>query len=153
TTSRLGPDEEVRALLGQNRPEAALPLLEKLHKERPDDLEIARELVDAKVKTGQVAPLIQSLKAELARKASATNDYMLGLAQFAQSATVKGAAREAFERAIALAPKNAELHYRLGVALLESEEEKEALGPLETTARLEPHRTRVRLPLAKARLR
>jgi tetratricopeptide (TPR) repeat protein len=56
----------------------------------------------------------------------------------------------AFERAIALVPNEAEFHYRLGIAHLESEQYAAALGPLRRAAELAPQRAAVRLPLAKA---
>jgi tetratricopeptide (TPR) repeat protein len=149
----LTPEEQARVFLDEKRPEDALPILERLHQERPDDLEVARGLVDAHVRTGRTTPLIDRLEAEVARRPTAVSYYMLGLAQFACTARAEGPTQEAFLKAIAIAPRVAELQYRLGIALLESEQEKEALHWLEQAAQLEPGRTRTHLPLAKARLR
>src|SRR5205807_2284980 len=53
-------------------------------------------------------------------------------------------------RAVQLAPQQAELHYRLGLALLESERYAEALVPLRRAVQLAPERRGLQLPLAKA---
>ncbi len=75
---------------------------------------------------------------------------MRGLAHFAQSADADGPAIAELERAIAIAPREAELHYRLGVVLLEAEKYPAAVAPLQQAVQLAPDRAGYNLPLAKA---
>ncbi len=139
----------------------ALPLLEQLHREDPSDLETARSLVEAHVRTHRADGLIARLEGSSKSSASgassdaegrppAVTAYMLGLARFAGPSEAERAVDD-FRRAVSLAPEVPELHYRLGLALLESERFGESLGPLERAHQLAPDRRDVLLPLAKAR--
>ncbi|MHB8876476.1 MAG: tetratricopeptide repeat protein, partial [Myxococcaceae bacterium] len=128
----LSPAERAKHYLSKNQPAQAIPLLEELHRKESTDLGVARALCEAQVKAGRTEAFIARLSAAIEAPGgdSAVNHYMLGLAYFARSADAGGPAVAELERAIALDPKESELHYRLGVALLESERFEAALPPL-----------------------
>jgi tetratricopeptide (TPR) repeat protein len=146
----LTPREQARVYMEQNQPAKALALLEELHAKSPDDLDVARTLTEAQVKSGRTDAWIAELQRRNTQTERAVNHYMLGLAYFSRASDAGAPAVAAFERAIALSPNEAEFHYRLGIALLESEQYTAALGPLRRAAELAPDRAAVRLPLAKA---
>lgn len=146
----LGPADQARLYLAQNQPARALPLLEELHAQSPDDLAVARALTEAQVKAGRTDAWVAELQRRNAQAERAVNHYMLGLALFSRASDAGTPAVAAFERAIALSPNEPEFHYRLGIAHLESEQYTAALGPLRRAAELAPTRAAVRLPLAKA---
>jgi len=146
----LGPRDQARVYLEQNQPSRALPLLEELHAQSPDDLDVARTFTEAQVKAGRSEAWIAELQRRNAQAERAVNHYMLGLAYFSRASDAGAPAVAAFERAIALLPNEPEFHYRLGIAHLESERYAAALGPLRRAAELAPQRAAVRLPLAKA---
>jgi tetratricopeptide (TPR) repeat protein len=146
----LSPREQARVYLEEKQPARALPLLEELHAQSPDDLDIARALTEAQVRSGHTDAWIAELQRRNAQAEQPVNHYMLGLAYFSRASDAGGPAVAAFERAIALAPNEAEFHYRLGLAQLESEQYAAALGPLRRAAELAPDRAAIRLPLAKA---
>lgn len=148
----LTQSERAHLYLTRNEPAKAIPLLEELRAAAPADLQVARALCEAHVKAGRAEPFIARLVAAIAAPGgdTAANHFMLGLAYYARSADAGGPAVAELERAIALAPNEAELHLRLGVALLESERFDRALAPLKRALELAPHRTAIALPLAKA---
>jgi tetratricopeptide (TPR) repeat protein len=141
---------QARALLARNQPEQALPLLEAEAVRAPEDLELARVLTEAQVRAGRTDAWIAELERRNARAERAVNHYMLGLAHFSRASGAEAPAVAAFERALALKPQEAEFHYRLGLARLESEQYAAALEPLRRAAELAPERPGIRLPLAKA---
>ncbi len=146
------PREQAQAYLAQNQPEKAISLLEALHAESPRDLSIARALVEAHVKAGRTRALLERLTGPdgNALRDDAVTHYMRGLALFARAADAGEPAIAELARAVELEPQEAELHYRLGVALLESERYERALASLERAAQLAPERSGYALPLAKA---
>ncbi|GHH03347.1 tetratricopeptide repeat protein [Comamonas sp. JC664] len=144
------PRSQARAYLDAHQPSKALGLLTDLHRQAPDDLDVARLLTEAHVKAGQTDAWITELQNRIAAGERAVDQYMLGLALFSRARDAGAPTVAAFERATALAPDTAEFHYRLGLALLESEQYPEALGPLKQATALAPDRTAWRLPLAKA---
>ncbi|XXF81576.1 tetratricopeptide repeat protein [Myxococcaceae bacterium GXIMD 01537] len=146
----LAPREQARVYLEQGQVARALPLLEQLHARTPEDVEIARGLTEAQVRSGRADAWIAELQARNAKAERAVNHYMLGLAYFSRASDAGAPAVAAFERAIALAPQEPEFHYRLGIARLESEQYAAAVGPLRRAAELAPERAATRLPLAKA---
>ncbi|HEX4621651.1 MAG TPA: tetratricopeptide repeat protein [Myxococcaceae bacterium] len=148
SASGLSAKERAVVSLQKGRPEAALDDLAAARREAPEDLDLARLEVEANAKLGRLDALISRLDAQKARP-SAVTWYMLGLAQFARAADAEPAA-SAFHQALQLAPQSAEIHYRLGVALLESEHYEQALPPLEKARELAPEREGIALPLAKA---
>ncbi len=147
--------ERARLALARGQPGDAAPLLEALHAEAPGDLAVARELCEAFVQLGQAEPFAARLNAALRAPGgdTAANHFMLGLTLFARSADAAGPAVAELERAIELSPREPELHYRLGLALLESERFERALGPLQKAIELAPARSAIALPLAKAQYR
>lgn len=146
----LAPQDQARVWLEKGQTDRALPLLEELHARSPDDLEVARALTGAQVKAGRVDAWIAELQGRNAKAERAVNHYMLGLAYFSRASDAGAPAVAAFERAIALSPREPEFHYRLGIARLESEQYPAAVEPLRRAAELAPERAAVRLPLAKA---
>lgn len=145
----LTPREQAQVYLQKNQAERAWPLLEAQHAAHPDDLDLARMLCDAAVRTGHADELLARLGSERGTP-EAVRHYMRGLLYFARSAEAGGPAIHEFEQAIALAPNTAEYHYRLGLALLESEKYAEALPALRRASQLAPDRPGLYLPLAKA---
>jgi tetratricopeptide (TPR) repeat protein len=146
----LGPRDQARVYMEQNQPARAVPLLEELHAKTPDDLDVARALTEAQVKAGRTDAWIAELQRRNTQAERAVNHYMLGLAYFSRASDAGTPAVAAFERAIAMVPNEAEFHYRLGIALLESEQYAPALVSLRRAAELAPERAAIRLPLAKA---
>jgi tetratricopeptide (TPR) repeat protein len=141
--------EQAKLSLDQGKAQDALPGLERAHARAPADLEVARMLVEAYVKTGRGPELRQRLPDDRTTP-PAVRSYMLGLAEFADPATAGAKAIADFRQAVALSPGEAELHYRLGLALLESEQYDQALPALSRAAELAPRNTGYPLPLAKA---
>lgn len=144
--------EKAKLALDQGRAQDALPALEKAHAQAPADLELARMLVEAYVKTGRGAELRRRLPNDRTAP-QAVRHYMLGLAEFADPASAGEKAIADFRQAVALSPEQAELHYRLGLALLESEQYEKALPELTRAAELAPKSVGYQLPLAKAQAR
>ncbi|HLT31844.1 MAG TPA: tetratricopeptide repeat protein [Myxococcaceae bacterium] len=141
------PLERARNMMDTGRMEEAVSLLSRAHRDAPDDLDIARAFTEAQVRSGATEAFLQSLAS---RPPSPVVHYMRGLALFTRPADASGPAIDAFRTATEGAPERAELHYRLGVALLETEQVEEALPPLQRALELEPTNARFRLPLAKA---
>jgi tetratricopeptide (TPR) repeat protein len=137
--------EQAIVLLQRGDAAAALPLLEQLHAEAPGDLSIARALAEAHVKGGTGEAFLTRLGTD----DSALSHYQQGLVLFSRSADATGPAVEQFRKASTLAPKEPEYHYRLGVALLESERYEEAVPELKLAASM-AETSSWRLPLAKA---
>ncbi len=150
-----GPRDRALGHLADRQYDQAIPLLEGLHRDAPADLEIARALAEAQVRSHRAEPFIARLEASLAPggdaegRPPAVTRYLLGLARFAGPGQADRAIGD-FEEAVRLSPDEPEFVYRLGIALLESEQYERALPPLRRTAELSPARTDVLLPLAKA---
>lgn len=145
---RLTPFELAQHHLHQGQPEQAIPLLWELHWQQRSDFSIARALAEAHVKANQAGELIRKLEAR--GEDSAIAHYMLGLACFSRAADAHQRAIDELSRARQLAPSEPEPHYRLGLALLESERYQEAIPPLERARELSSGRLPWALPLAKA---
>lgn len=148
-SQRLSPREEAQVALQRGDAARALELLEPDFARNPDDLGLARLVAEAHVKAGSGDVLL----ARLATSDSAISHYQQGLVRFARAAEATGPAISEFRRAVELSPDEPEFHYRLGVALLESEQYEEALRSLEKATRLAPDRSGWALPLAKAKAR
>lgn len=135
--------EQARALMADNRPAAAIPLLEEQLAQAPGDFDLARELVEAHVRALRTDELFTRYAQHPLR------DYLFGLAWFSRAADVDRAIaslRAAAERFSEVG----EVWYRLGIALLESERYPESLVALQRAAALSPERTAIYLPLAKS---
>jgi tetratricopeptide (TPR) repeat protein len=145
----LTPREEAQVALQRGDATRALELLEPELGKRPDDLTLARLVAEAHVKAGTGDALLSRLSTTQTAVAS----YQRGLVRFARAAEASGPAIGEFRRAVELAPAEPEFHYRLGLALLESEHSEDARAALEQAVRLAPERAGWALPLAKARAR
>lgn len=149
SSQRLTPREEAQVALQRGDAARALELLEPDFAKHPDDLALARLVAEGHVKAGSSDALL----ARLAKADTPVSHYQQGLVRFARAAEASGPAIVEFRRAVELAPDEPEFHYRLGVALLESEQFEDALRSLEKATQLAPGRTGWALPLAKARAR
>ena len=138
--------EQATVLLQRGDGKAATVILEQLARDAPSDLSIARALAEAHVKGGTA----DSFLARLAGNDSAISHYQQGLILFSRSADATGPAVEQFRKASAHSPTEAEFHYRLGVALLESERFEESLPELKQAIALSAANPAWQLPLAKA---
>jgi tetratricopeptide (TPR) repeat protein len=138
--------EQATVLLQRGDGKAATVILEQLAREAPADLSIARALAEAHVKGGSADLFL----ARLAGNSSAISHYQQGLILFSRSADATGPAVEQFRKASAISPTEAEFHYRLGVALLESERFEDSLPELKQAISLSPSNLAWQLPLAKA---
>jgi tetratricopeptide (TPR) repeat protein len=140
------PRERALLALQKGNTAEALKLLEQLRAEAPRDLDIARAWVEVHVKADQTSALL----ARLASPADAVGWYARGLALYANARDATGPAIEAFEQAITRSPDEGEFHYRLGLALLESEKFPAAEAALSKAVGLSPQKTAWQLPRAKA---
>lgn len=140
------PRERAALALQRGKATEALELLEPLRREAPDDLELSRAWAEAHVKNGSQATAL----AQLGGHDTAAAHYTRGLLLFSNAKEAGGSAVDAFRKAVEKAPKEAELHHRLGIALLESEQDEPARQSLETALSLAPQKTSWRLPYAKA---
>jgi tetratricopeptide (TPR) repeat protein len=147
--------EQAEAFLRNGYPERALPLLNELERRSPDDLTVARLVVEAHLRAGRAEELVARLSSRPERAAS---HFMLGLLYSAQGRGAGGPSANdeviaEFDRAIALRPAEAELHYRLGVVLLEREQYRASADSLSLAVRLDARSSAAYLPLAKALLK
>jgi tetratricopeptide (TPR) repeat protein len=138
--------QQATEALQDNKPQKALPILERLHQQDSSRLEVARALAEAHVRLGKNQALLDRLQNDTRPVAS----YMRGLLLYSQPSTAENEALAAFREAIAATPREPEFHYRLGIALLELERNAEALEALQTATRLAPEKNAWQLPLAKA---
>ena len=88
-------------------------------------------VAEAHVKAGSA----ETFLAELARQDTALSHYQQGLVRFARASDASAPAIADFRRAAALAPEEPEYRYRLGVALLESEQYEPARIELEAAVK------------------
>jgi tetratricopeptide (TPR) repeat protein len=145
----LTPREEAQVLLQRGEGAKALPLLVKLQEKAPADLTLARMVAEAHVKAGSA----ETFLASLAAKDTAISHYQQGLVRFARASDASAPAIADFRRAAALDPQEPEYRYRLGVALLESEQYEPARVELEAAVKQASDRPSWFLPLAKVRYR
>lgn len=148
--ARLSPREQAQVYLARGDGANALPLLEKLQAEKPTDLTLARMVAEAHVKAGDAEVFL----AQLAARDTALSHYQQGLVRFSRSADATGPAITEFRRAVELAPNEPEFSFRLGVALLESEQYEPAREQLEAAIKAtSTQHAGWWLPLAKCRAR
>jgi len=148
TASKNPPQSEFQQAveaLQANKPQEALPILERLYKQDSSQPEVARALAEAHARAGKT----QVLLARLHNDQRPVAHYMRGLLLYSQPATAENEALAAFRQAIAAEPKEPEFRYRLGIALLELERYAEALEMLQTALGLAPQKATWQLPLAK----
>lgn len=145
----LAPLERAEAALHQGDNATAIRILEPQYLATPNDLGLIRSLARAHVKNGSTTEALTRLETPH----TAAEHYFKGLLLFSRAADASGAALDSFRKAVSLQPTQAEFHYRLGLALLESERYDEALPALSTAVSLEPNQKGWALPLAKAQYR
>lgn len=146
---KLTPREEAQVLLQHGDGAKALPLLVELQAKAPADLALARMVAEAHVKAGSADAFLASL----ATKDTAISHYQQGLVRYAKASDASAPAIADFRRAAALEPSEPEFRYRLGVAMLESEQYEPARVELEAAAKEARDRPSWFLPLAKVRYR
>jgi Flp pilus assembly protein TadD len=137
--------EQAQVLMQRGKASEAVPLLEALYSRAASDLSLARALAEAHVKAGSADALLKRLQPV----DTSVSHYMQGLILFARAADATGPAIDQFKKAVELEPNEAELHHRLGVALLESEKYELALAPLRKAVELNAKELSWQLPLAK----
>ncbi len=147
--ARLTPREEAVVFLQRGEGAKALPLLVELQQKAPTDLALARLVAEAHVKGGTADAFL----ATLTPQDTAMSHYQQGLVRFARASDASAPAIANFKRAAALAPAEPEFRYRLGVALLESEQYEPARIELEAAVKEAGDRPSWFLPLAKVRYR
>ena len=148
-SAQLTPREEAQVFLQRGEGGKALPLLVELQAKAPGDLALARMVAEAHVKGGTAERFL----AALAPQDTAISHYQQGLVRFARAADASAPAIADFRRAAALEPGEPEYRYRLGVALLESEQYEPARIELESATKQAGDRPSWFLPLAKVRYR
>lgn len=155
------------ATTAEQRSQSALTRAEKLREEQrlpeaanayaeawrhaPDNLVALRGMVELHHRVGRLDVLEPKLRDAVRLN---PNDPFareaLGLLLFARGAGHGDEAITHLAEATRLAPDVADLHYRLGVALVESDRYAEALEPAKKAVTLDPNRARYRLPYAAA---
>jgi Flp pilus assembly protein TadD len=147
-TSALSPAEQAQVLLARGDGAAALPILESLQNTNPGDLLVARQVAEAHVKAGSGMAFLE----RLSTVDSAVARYQEGLVRFSLPAEAGERALDAFRKAVQLRPDEPEFRFRLGIALLESEQFEASLAELELANKPQSSpRPSWQLPLAKAR--
>ncbi len=149
TSAVLTPREEAQVFLARGDGARALPLLTELQAKEPKDLGLARMVAEAHVKASNADAFL----ATLAKKDTALSHYQQGLVRFAKAADASAPAIANFRRAAELEPGEPEFKYRLGVALLESEQYEPARVELEAAVKQSADHASWFLPLAKVRYR
>jgi tetratricopeptide (TPR) repeat protein len=150
TTGATGPKlterEEAHLALQRGEGGKVVEQVDRMFAQHPDDLQLARMVADAHVQ----AHTADALLAQLATKDTAISHYLRGVVRFTRAAEAGGPAIDEFRRALELAPDEPEYAYRLGLALVETEQYEAALPPLRSATSRAPTRTSWCLPLAKA---
>lgn len=149
SSAKLTPREQALIDLQKGDGQAALPVLTKLARQAPGDLDLARLVAEAHVKAGDTQEFLQALE----KQDTAISHYQQGLVRFSRTAEASSTALSHFRRAMELDPSQPEYQYRLGLGLLESEQFADARKELEAAVAAAPERTGWYLPLAKARFR
>ncbi|MER2561591.1 MAG: tetratricopeptide repeat protein [Myxococcaceae bacterium] len=146
STTVLSPREQALVALQKGNAAEAVRVLEPLHREAPNDLDLARAWAEANVKNGTG----QQVLAQAATRDTAVSHYVRGLILFSNAREAGASAVDAFRKAVEKAPNEGELHYRLGIALLESEQFELARESLAAAIERTPGKTSWHLAYAKA---
>ncbi len=113
----------------------------------PRELAAIRGRIEAARRNGVLSMVTREAQDAAAQRPSDPYAfYALGLARFA--AGDEAAAVAALRTAAGLRPDEADIQYRLGVALLDGEKFTDARGPLQRAVKLAPKVARYRTPLA-----
>ena len=134
---------EAQADLAAGKPGAAQQTFEEVLQRDPRELAAIRGRIEAARKRGALEPLLRELRTD---PREGLQFYALGLAEFA--AGNEQAAVAALRKATELQPNEADIQYRLGVALLDGEKFTDARAPLSRAVQLAPRVARYRPPLA-----
>ena len=139
--------EEGQIDLGKNKVAPALAAFDAALARDPHTLSALRGRIEAQRRLGHLRDVGNEAEAATRRD---PNDgygwYSLGLCRFAAGDEAGSVA--ALARAAELLPQEADVHYRLGVALFNGERFAEARAPLELAVQLNPKSARYRVPLA-----
>lgn len=146
STTVLSPREQALVALQKGNAAEAVRVLEPLHREAPNDLDLARAWAEANVKNGTG----QQVLAQAATRDTAVSHYVRGLILFSNAREAGASAVDEFRKAVEQAPNEGELHYRLGIALLESEQFEPARESLAAAIERAPGKTSWHLAYAKA---
>lgn len=122
----------------------AIPLLERLHRERPDDVGLQAHLGGIYVAGGRPDDGIRTLEAVVARD-PANFDAHLSLATAHLLARSPGAAARHADRALELRPRSASALETRGMLLWQSRQPDEALATLRLALEQDPRRPRPRV--------
>lgn len=141
-------------LLRDKRPADAIAPLRQALSLSPDSVDAMRLFVEAAFRSGQIAPILGELSAQIALEPSRANlHYGMGIGLYAQSAAQEAPALECLGRAAELAPNVAEYHFRIGLIHLDAERFEEAMAALERARDLDPAPSRHHISLAQAQAR
>ncbi|MBL8934660.1 MAG: tetratricopeptide repeat protein [Archangium sp.] len=146
TKTVLSPREQAMVALQKGNAAEAVRVLEPLRREAPNDLDLARAWAEANVKNGTGQQVLD----QAATQDTAVSHYTRGLILFSNAREAGASAVDAFRKAVEKAPNEGELHYRLGIALLESEQFEPARESLAAAIERTPGKTSWHLAYAKA---
>lgn len=144
--TRLQRLAQAQALLRVGSAAEALPELWTLYEAEPSDTEAARLLAEAAHRAGRTDEALE----RLTQRTGPGVAFARALLLTARGGTSLEAAFTAFAAAVESAPRQAEIRYRYGLALLESERDAEARTQLEQAVALAPERTSWSVALARA---
>ena len=147
------PFDEAVFQMKQGNPGRAVTLLTTLQAENPTNIEIATLITESYVKADRALEWDRRLtRSPPAGVPHALVQYMGGLVLFAQGAPQRTESIGRFSQAALEAPDQPEFVYRLGIALLETHQEKEAIVHFRKAIALSPNWTAYSLGLARALL-
>lgn len=146
TNTVLSPREQAMVALQKGNAAEAVRVLGPLHRDAPNDLDLARAWAEANVKNGTSQQVLE----DAATRDTAVSHYTRGLILFSNAREAGASAVDAFRKAVEKAPHEGELHYRLGIALLESEQFEPARESLAAAIARTPGKTSWHLAYAKA---
>jgi protein O-mannosyl-transferase len=112
--SKIAQANYATALLDSNRPDEALPLLQKLAQQYPEDPVVRHNLVNALVRTGDLASAEPLLAASCRTNPAAADLYQLGLLRLYLKRPAS--ALEPLRQAVELDPNAAGYHLVYGIA-------------------------------------
>lgn len=115
----------------------AIPLLEKLQRERPDDLSLLHQLGLSYVAVGRAADGVALLEQALARDPDNLETHLRLASAYINTNDPERALRHA-ERAVQLSPELGRAHEARGMALWRGNRPREALASFQQTIRFDP---------------
>ncbi len=115
----------------------AVPMLEQLHRERPDDLSLMHQLGLSYVAVGRAADGVALLQQALARDPENVESHLRLASAYLNTGDYQQSLRHA-ERAVSLSPELARAHETLGMALWRGGRPLDALAAFQQTTRFDP---------------